>query len=198
MHQHVVSQVIENMKDWDIRGARMPGVVIKKRKNRMPNLSVGQLLTTAVQFMSKATDPTNFTTMKLNSFGSKRFINNPFSPDSRKIVVKEYAVLAWQDSKIDVGIASREGATFTSIGDTAWLIGGMNFESITPITIYDCNKDSISLVNANYCASFPRFNHTTLKYKDSLYIFGGEDIRSKWLPPRVVYNSLLILNTSII
>lgn len=127
---------------------------------------------------------------------SKRIKNSEISLDERMTHVRNLSSF-WLNTDPDYPLESREGSTFTKIGDKGWLIGGVNQKMIKKIHKLCLKKLEFEEVEVEeYPNGMPRFNHSAVDYGSKIVIFGGEKFTNNHFYSRVCLNDVKILDTS--
>ena len=72
--------------------------------------------------------------------------------------------------------APREGSTIVTSNFRSYLIGGLNFEAVKEIAEVTLNGEHVQWKRIDYENPekvMPRMNHSSILYKELIYIFGG-------------------------
>ena len=175
-HRRAVSDVVNQIEDWERREKRMPKVrVVKKRL--LNSISLPRIKT---ELRSKIA--------YLN--GKKEGV------DAERLRSVRTFKFCWMEVPEDFPLESREGATFTLVGKFGWLLGGINHRMITSVYRFDLEKKKFGEVKMDFGdMTMPRFNHSAVGYLGKIYFFGGERFTSNNFYSRVCMNDVKILDT---
>jgi len=169
LHRNAVNSALEKVSHWESRVSKLPKVKVKSVRKLREDIKFKRSAT--IQLATKV-----------------------LSREERKV----YAVncwFAWVEFSQKETILSREGSTFTLVGNTGWLIGGISEQVADTIWSYSTVTGTFnSHEYEEELLGPPRFNHTAVSYKNQIFIFGGEKMLSKSFDTRNTLNDLVILD----
>ena len=104
--------------------------------------------------------------------------------------------LLWSETCKRLPVDSREGATFTQVGDEAWLIGGVGETVRKEIYSFDLKTLTFQKrLSAPPVPRISRFNHGAYAYQKKIYLFGGEVFSSYHFSSKHCTNDMWVFNT---
>jgi len=173
----VVKDIVGQINLWNRRANSMPKIKIVNTRN---------ILAEEEERMFKR---------KLTTTDTKVTINDdPVSLKSRIAKIKTLD-LSWENINPDLPLTTREGCTFTAVGNKAWLIGGISDRVIDEIWSLDLFSGEFRLEDKISSQSkFSRFNHTAVCTSRKILIFGGEKTSNQFIYSRSCTNEVIIID----